>query len=84
MTDTHTSKGGRERTRDPRGEMIQSVPHKEVSAQIKEMSKESEEKKEAFDLKRAQQSVFLTELLISSLCEDFDPDENYYSDYPDV
>ena len=83
LTETHTGKGGREKLKELRSEMIQPVPHKEVSAQIKEMSKESEEKKEAFDLKRARQSVFLTELLISSLSEDFNPDEKYYSDDTD-
>ena len=84
LTDTHTGKGGKDRTREGKGELTQSVaPHREMTAQMRELSKASEEEKEAFDLKRAEQSAFLTELLISSLSEDFDPDYKWGNDTMD-
>ncbi|KAI6661274.1 E3 ubiquitin-protein ligase KCMF1-like isoform X1 [Oopsacas minuta] len=69
--DTPLGKGGKDHVKSKQSAIQVAVPLKVMSKQIKEMSKESEEKKEAFDEKRAAQAMFLTELLISSLTEDF-------------
>ena len=59
--------GGKSKeTREPQGIPIRH----EMTQQMKDMSKESEEKKEAFDTMRADQWMFLSDLLVSSLGEE--------------
>ena len=73
MAEGQLSKGGKE----PGGKSkeireLHSIPVRhEMTQQMKDISKESEENKEAFDLMRADQWMFLSELLISSLAEEW-------------
>ena len=70
LAEGQAGKGGKElkskEIREPQGVPIRH----EMTQQMKEMSKESEEKKEAFDQLRAEQWMFLSDLLVSSLGEE--------------